>query len=178
MLLCLPAYAAPEWIAVNKAGTGFVTESGAKFTPWGFNYFRDEKYRLLEDYWNSDKPDGWPKFERDFREMKRLGANVVRIHLQFAKFNVEPAGRKPPEIAKAWIRQMTAAIRKHDQRHLITVGLIWVNPHQPRHVVRIPAHGNRARSGLPRSPRLSRQGKGQRRDRFTPAVSGGQADCG
>jgi sugar phosphate isomerase/epimerase len=26
------------------------------------------------------------KFERDFREMKRLGANVVRLHLRFAKF--------------------------------------------------------------------------------------------
>jgi hypothetical protein len=49
--LCVPAFAAPAWIAVNKAGTGFVTESGATFTPWGYNYFRDEKYRLLEDYW-------------------------------------------------------------------------------------------------------------------------------
>src|SRR5262249_50943271 len=73
----------------------FVTESGAKFTPWGYNYFRDEKYRLLEDYWNSDKPDGRPKFERDFHEMKRLGANVVRIHLQFAKFMDAPG--KPNE---------------------------------------------------------------------------------
>jgi Cellulase (glycosyl hydrolase family 5) len=287
MFLCLPAFGAPEWIAVNKAGTGFVTESGAKFTPWGYNYFRDEKYRLLEDYWNSDKPDGWPKFERDFREMKRLGANVVRIHLQFAKFmdapgkpnqenvarlskvidlaekigvylditglgtyrlkdvpdwynkanekdrwamqaefweaiakvcanrsavlnynlmneplattskqsqwtnaneingqtyvefiNVEPAGRKAPEIAKAWIRQMTAAIRKHDQRHLITVGLIWITTINPEMWAGFPSPGNRARSRLPRSPRLSGQGKGQRRNRFTQAVSGGQADCG
>ena len=47
------ALAAPAWISVNQAGTGFVTESGTKFTPWGYNYFRDEKYRLLEDYWNT-----------------------------------------------------------------------------------------------------------------------------
>ena len=38
--------------------------------------------------------------------------------------NLDPAGRKPSEIAQAWIRQMIAAIRRHDQRHLITVGLI------------------------------------------------------
>ena len=38
--------------------------------------------------------------------------------------NLDPAGRKAPEIARAWIRQMTAAIRKHDNRHLVTVGMI------------------------------------------------------
>jgi len=242
-LLCLPALATPDWVATDKAGTGFVlAESGAKFTPWGFNYFRDEKHRLLEDYWNDDGPQGWAKFDRDFREMKRLGANVVRLHLQFAKFmdapgkpnqqnlarlakvidlaeelgvylditglgtyrlkdvpawyreatekehwamqaefwgavaqvcanrpavfaynlmneplatgskqpsaqwtnptaldgltyieyvNIDPYNRKPPEIARAWIREMTAAIRKHDQRHLITVGLIWVSNVNP-----------------------------------------------
>lgn len=52
------------------------------FTPRGFNYDRDHRLRLLEDYWQSE----WPTVEQDFREMKDLGANVVRIHLQFAKF--------------------------------------------------------------------------------------------
>ncbi len=242
--LCLPAFAAaPSWIAVNKAGDGFtLSDSGKPFVPWGLNYFRDEKVRLLEDYWNDDGPQGWAKVERDVRSMKRLGANVVRLHLQFAKFmdapgkpnrtnlarleklielteelglylditglgtyrasdvpawyggakekehwaaqaqfwetiaqlyanrpsvfaynlineplatsskrkagewanpnlmdgynyveyiNLDPAGRKPPEIARAWLRQMTAAIRKYDQRHLITVGLIWVDNSKP-----------------------------------------------
>jgi hypothetical protein len=45
--------------------------------------------------------------------------------------NVDPARRKPPEIARAWIQQMVAAIRRHDQRHLITVGLIWVGTVNP-----------------------------------------------
>lgn len=242
-LLCLPAFAAPDWIAVDKTKTGFaLTESGAGFIPWGYNYVRDENYRLPEDYWNDDGPQGWTKFERDFREMKRLGANIVRLHLQFARFidapgkpnqknlvrlakaidlaeelglrlditglgtyrlkdvpawyrdanekehwamqtefwetiarvcanrptvfaynlmneplataskqpsgqwtnptalkgqtyveyiNLNPAGRKPPEIARSWIRQMTAAIRRHDQRHPITVGLIWVSNDNP-----------------------------------------------
>jgi len=42
------------------------------------SYDHDETGRLIEDYWN----DEWPKVEKDFRERRRLGANVVRIHLQ------------------------------------------------------------------------------------------------
>jgi hypothetical protein len=243
LVFCLPAFAAPEWIAIGRYGSGFVlAPSGKTFAPSGYNYFRDEKFRLLEDYWNSNEPDGWRKFERDFRELKRLGANVVRIHLQFAKFmdapgkpnaknltrlsrvidlaeelgiyldvsglgtyrlrdvpswyssasekahwamqadfweaiakvcakrpgvfaynlmneplatptkqpngrwthpnalegltyveyiNLDAQDRKPPEIARAWIRQMSAAIRKYDPRHLITVGMIWVDNATP-----------------------------------------------
>lgn len=71
------------WVAVSKDKKGFVLEpSGKKFTPWGFNYDHDDKGRLLEDYWESE----WEKVERDFRAMKKLGANVVRIHLQVGKF--------------------------------------------------------------------------------------------
>jgi hypothetical protein len=71
------------WVAVSKDKKGFVLEpSGRPFVPWGFNYDHDEKGRLLEDYWGSE----WEKVERDFRAMKKLGANVVRIHLQVGKF--------------------------------------------------------------------------------------------
>ena len=247
----VPAFGqSPSWVAVNDAGDGFVLSNDrAAFIPWGFNYSRDEKYRLLEDYWNADTSDGWPKFERDFREMKRLGANVVRIHLQFAKFmdapgkpneenvarlakvidlaeeigvylditglgtyrskdvpawynqanekdrwamqaefweavakvcanrpgvfaynvmneplvsserrpagewthpaelegmryleyiNLDPAGRRAPDIARAWLRQMTQAIRRHDQRHPITVGLIWIDNAKPENLAGFP----------------------------------------
>ncbi len=198
--------------------------------PWGFNYDRDYKSRLLEDYWESE----WPTVVEDFREMKLLGANVVRIHLQFARFmdatnqpngkalerlarlarlaedtglyldltglacyrkkdvpewyarlseserwaaqarfweavagrcasspavfcydlmnepivpsgkrnpgdwltgelggfvycqfiSLDQAGRPRPEIARKWVAELAAAIRKHDQRHLVTVGLL------------------------------------------------------
>jgi hypothetical protein len=37
---------------------------------------------LIEDYWL----DEWQKVEQDFAEMKELGANVVRVHLQLGKF--------------------------------------------------------------------------------------------
>jgi hypothetical protein len=63
-----------------------LAESGEKFIPWGFNYDHDESGRLIEDYWD----DAWLKIEEDFREMKQLGANVVRIHLQTGKFMQSP----------------------------------------------------------------------------------------
>jgi Cellulase (glycosyl hydrolase family 5) len=55
--------------------------------------------------------------------------NSTALHGQtyIEYIDLDPANRKPPEIARAWIQQMVAAIRKHDQRHLITVGLIWVS---------------------------------------------------
>jgi hypothetical protein len=62
---------------------GFILEGeGRPFVPWGFNYDHDETGRLLEDYWTRE----WPKVEEDFAEMKALGANVVRIHLQVGRF--------------------------------------------------------------------------------------------
>jgi len=75
------------WIVVSKDKTGFVLESSGKpFVPWGFNYDHDDSGRLLEDYWESE----WPTVESHFSQMKRLGANVVRIHLQLGKFMVGP----------------------------------------------------------------------------------------
>jgi hypothetical protein len=72
-----------ERVRVSSDGRSFVLHlSGRAFTPWGFNYDHDETGRLLEDYWDVE----WPKVEEDFREMKALGANVVRVHLQFGKF--------------------------------------------------------------------------------------------
>ena len=80
---CGFAAAEIEGIRVAEKGTGFVYEtSGQPFVPWGLNYDHDARGRLLEDYWEQE----WPKVEEDFRAMKRLGANVVRIHLQVSRF--------------------------------------------------------------------------------------------
>jgi hypothetical protein len=231
LLLATPSIRAGElpWILVSPDGRGFVA-AGGKFSPFGFNYDRDARGRLLEDFWESE----WPRVEKDFRSMRQLGANVVRIHLQFAKFmldrntpngaalerlgklldlaqrqrlyldltglgcyhkkdvrdwydalsesdrwdvqavfwsaisltcrhssavfcydlmnepfvpggkrrpgdwlgppfgdkyfvqmiSLDQAGRSRPDIAKAWIKRLTAAIRQHDRRHLSTVGLV------------------------------------------------------
>jgi hypothetical protein len=222
---------AMERIRVSPDRKGFIGEaSGRRFVPWGFNYDHDERGRLIEDYWDAE----WPKVEEDFREMRELGANVVRIHLQFGKFMAGPekadaaqldrlsrlielaqrvglyldltglgcyhkkdvpgwyddlgeadrwkaqvrfweavarrgspspavfcydlmnepvvpggrrnprdwlgppfagkhfvqfvtldqAGRPRPEIARQWLHTLAAAVRKHDPRHLVTVGLV------------------------------------------------------
>jgi hypothetical protein len=70
------------WVQVSRDKKGFVLEpSGRPFTPWGFNYDHDDKGRLIEDYWE----DEWPTVEAHFGQMKKLGANVVRVHLQLGK---------------------------------------------------------------------------------------------
>lgn len=91
ILVCLPAAAIPAsdmpWIVVSNDKKGFLEQpSGKRFIPWGFNYDHDDTGKLLEDYWDSD----WAKVEKDFRAMKAMGANVVRIHLQIAKFMEGP----------------------------------------------------------------------------------------
>jgi len=66
---------------VAADGQGFVrAESKKPFHPWGMNY--GNAGRLMEDFWKTD----WETFANDFRELKALGANVVRVHLQFGKF--------------------------------------------------------------------------------------------
>jgi hypothetical protein len=84
----LPSPAAGlDWVEVAADHSGFVlSESGKTFTPWGFNYDHDGDGELLEDYWD----ERWPAVESAFQEMKGLGANVVRIHLQFGKFMHSP----------------------------------------------------------------------------------------
>lgn len=72
----------PHRIRVSDDGRRFVFHPGGKpFVPLGFNYDHDDSGRLLEDYWETE----WPTVEDDFREMKHLGANTVRIHLQLGR---------------------------------------------------------------------------------------------
>jgi Cellulase (glycosyl hydrolase family 5) len=74
---------AMERIRVGPKHREFVgSVSGAVFHPWGFNYDHDRTGRLLEDYWLAE----WDTVVADFAEMKALGANTVRIHLQVGKF--------------------------------------------------------------------------------------------
>ncbi len=81
---CSPVTTAAElpWIKVAPNQRGFVTETGQSFVPWGVNYDHDAAGRLLEDYWI----DEWEQVAGDFAEMRDLGFNVVRVHLQFGKF--------------------------------------------------------------------------------------------
>ncbi|MBM4195374.1 MAG: hypothetical protein FJ202_13505 [Gemmatimonadetes bacterium] len=92
-----------ERVVVSADGRGFaLADSGRPFVPWGFNYDHDDAGRLIEDYWERE----WPRVEEDFREMKELGANVVRIHLQFAKFM--DTATKPNAAALAQLSKLLA----------------------------------------------------------------------
>jgi hypothetical protein len=70
------------FIQVSKDKAGFVFTDSKKFSPWGFNYDRDRNGRLLETYWINE----WPTVVADFKEMKAMGANTVRVHLQVSRF--------------------------------------------------------------------------------------------
>lgn len=88
LIAALPAFsdeAGLGWIRPSADGRHFIeTDSGRRFIPWGVNYDHDATGRLLEDYWE----DEWPTVVADFQEIKALGANVVRVHLQTGKFMV------------------------------------------------------------------------------------------
>jgi hypothetical protein len=91
------------FVQVARDNKAFVLEpSGKAFVPWGFNYDHDTEGRLIEDYWEKE----WDKVEVHFSQMKRLGANVVRIHLQVGKFM--DATDKPNEKALNHLTKLVA----------------------------------------------------------------------
>lgn len=70
-----------EFIQIADNDRGFIlSDSRQRFVPWGLNY--GNSGRLIEDFWETQ----WPTVVHDFAEMKGLGANVVRVHLQLARF--------------------------------------------------------------------------------------------
>lgn len=84
----LGAASGPEMTKIRIANDGsrfVVSGSRETFVPWGFNYL-GRFGELVEESWADD----WKRIERDFREMRELGANVVRVHLQFATFMKGP----------------------------------------------------------------------------------------
>lgn len=92
-----------EQIRPSKDGTCFVAvDSSRQFIAWGVNYDHDASGRLLEDYWRAE----WPTVVEDFNEIKALGANVVRIHLQVARFMNAP--KEPNEAALKQLGQVVA----------------------------------------------------------------------
>ncbi len=81
-------------LALAGDGRGFVqVPAGKPFHPWGHNYGHDG--RLIEDLWETN----WPAVAGDFRDMQRMGANVVRVHLQFGKFMLGPDQPNPRALA-------------------------------------------------------------------------------
>ncbi|RVU02404.1 hypothetical protein EOD41_00230 [Mucilaginibacter limnophilus] len=69
---------------IHVQGTGFADEDGKPFIPWGMNYTNPDQIPLMDDVWFDNAK--WEIIKQDFREMKLMGFNVVRIHLQFHHF--------------------------------------------------------------------------------------------
>ena len=97
MLLTPLLLIALELIRPSADGTHFVgAKSGRRIVMWGVNYDHDDDGRLLEDYWEQE----WETVAADFREIKALGANVVRIHLQLGKFMDTPQQANQANLAR------------------------------------------------------------------------------
>ena len=76
---CRGATRPMQRIVVAPNSRGFMlARSHRPFHPWGFNYGRSH---LIEHYWIKH----WPTVVEDFRNMKAMGANVVRVHLQYGR---------------------------------------------------------------------------------------------
>ena len=102
---------APEMprVRVSEDGKTFVLAgSGKPFVPWGFNYLGKFEHLAEEDW---DTPAGWERIETDFREMKKLGGNVVRWHLQFETFMAGPDRPKPDQLAR--LKKLLDLAREH-----------------------------------------------------------------
>ena len=96
-----------EPIRISKDGRHFAFErSQERFLAWGFNYDHDAVGRLLEDYWLNE----WPTVVADFQEMKALGANVVRVHLQVGRFL--KSAREPDAAALTQLARLVALAEK------------------------------------------------------------------
>jgi len=98
------------FIQVSKDRRGFaLSDTGKHFTPWGFNYDHDRNNRLLESYWVGE----WKSVIGDLDEMKAMGANTVRIHLQVSRFMRSATDPNEESLAK-----LSALLRLAQERGL------------------------------------------------------------
>lgn len=97
-------------LRVSDDGRTFVTDDSEKpFTIWGVNYDHDESGRLLDEYWI----DEWDKVVEDFEEIKQLGANCVRIHLQIGLYM-----ESPEKASAAQAKQLGRLLKLADSKQL------------------------------------------------------------
>ena len=76
-----------DFVRLSADGRGFqFAQSGEPFVLWGVNYDHDDQGRLIEDYWLTK----WPTVQQHFADIKALGGNCVRIHLQLGRFLASP----------------------------------------------------------------------------------------
>ena len=97
--ICSLSLAELPSIEISKDGQSFITSKGEPFVAWGVNYDHDERSgggELLDEYWDTR----WSTVVEDLKEIKALGANVVRIHLQVGRCMKSPTEADPTYLAK------------------------------------------------------------------------------
>src|SRR3954451_15168301 len=95
-LLLTTSATALEKIQLSPDHRHFIlADSKKSFTPFGFNYL-GRFGELTEESWATD----WATVEKDFRDMRALGANVVRVHLQFSTYMKSATEADPAELAR------------------------------------------------------------------------------
>ena len=72
---------------ISVSGRGFVTAEGNPIRLWGLNYGDSEG--LLEDNWS--QPAKWLKIENNIKDIKALGANMVRVAVQYNTMMKSPS---------------------------------------------------------------------------------------
>ncbi len=98
LLLPLPSTeAALPRVTIGSDGKSFQQVGADKpFVVWGVNYDHNRDGQLIEDYWTTD----WKQVSEDFQEIRDLGANVVRVHLQLGKFMRSPEEADPEQLKR------------------------------------------------------------------------------
>ncbi|MBK7972124.1 MAG: cellulase family glycosylhydrolase [Deltaproteobacteria bacterium] len=110
-LVAAPPVGGLERIVRKADGSGFMgATSGRAFVPWGMNYDQH-----IEGWWDAD----WSRLVSDFREMRRMGVNTVRVLLQTVRILNPPTSGYPNGTPNtAALAQVTRLVRLAEQTGL------------------------------------------------------------
>ena len=105
-------------IRVAPDQKGFVlTPSGERFVAWGQNYG-------LQGF-GGPTDQSWAKTESDLKDLQGLGANVIRIHLQFPQFMDAPGVANPQALDRL------SHLLKRCEKHRIYVDITGLACYRP-----------------------------------------------
>lgn len=81
-------------VIISPDGSNFILQKTSQdFNPWGMNY--GHYGILIKDF----KDPEWDTLQSDFKKLKNMGANVVRIHIQYDEFMLSANDPNPRAIS-------------------------------------------------------------------------------
>ena len=120
-LLAAPATAAMPRVIVERDHFVLSGLQHQRFVAWGHNH----GYSYGHGLENLDDPSVWQRIERDLADMKRMGANVVRIHLEVG--DVMSAADRVNESALKHLDRLLA-VAERERIYLDVTGLNCFRP--------------------------------------------------